>query len=135
MASPTQIMANPQNEDAAAYEERAHRPLADVRTRNDAAIGVAFLERPKEVARIHRYVAAAQHVYYKAMSQPIPNFRKNAPLPNRKVTLPRPNTNLGYWLRFVQLQMLISDQMISLPTPLQGMGTTGKITCDARCPP
>ena len=35
----------------------------------DAAIALAFLEKPKEVARIHRYVSAAQNAYYKAISQ------------------------------------------------------------------
>jgi hypothetical protein len=35
----------------------------------DAAIAVAFLEKPKEVARMHRYVAAAQNAYYKAITQ------------------------------------------------------------------
>jgi hypothetical protein len=35
----------------------------------DAAIAEAFLEKPKELARMHRYVAAAQNAYYKALSQ------------------------------------------------------------------
>ena len=35
----------------------------------DGAIALAFLERPKDLARVHRYVAAAQNAYYKAMSQ------------------------------------------------------------------
>ena len=35
----------------------------------DAALAVAFLEKPKELARIHRYVAAAQSAYYKALTQ------------------------------------------------------------------
>jgi hypothetical protein len=35
----------------------------------DGAIAIAFLERPKELARVHRYVAAAQNAYYKAMNQ------------------------------------------------------------------
>jgi hypothetical protein len=35
----------------------------------DTAIAVAFLEKSKEMARIHRYVAAAQNAYYKAISQ------------------------------------------------------------------
>jgi hypothetical protein len=35
----------------------------------DAAIADAFLNEPKDMARIHRYVAAAQGAYYKAMSQ------------------------------------------------------------------
>jgi hypothetical protein len=35
----------------------------------DTAIAVAFLEKSKEMARIHRYVAAAQNAYYKAVSQ------------------------------------------------------------------
>lgn len=34
----------------------------------DEAIAVAFLEKSKEMARIHRYVAAAQNAYYKAMA-------------------------------------------------------------------
>ena len=33
------------------------------------AIAVAFLEKSKEVARMHRYVAAAQNAYYKAIAQ------------------------------------------------------------------
>ena len=33
------------------------------------ALAAAFLERPKEMARIHRYVAAAQSAYYKAIAQ------------------------------------------------------------------
>jgi hypothetical protein len=33
------------------------------------AIAIAFLEKPKELARIHRYVGAAQNAYYKAMTQ------------------------------------------------------------------
>jgi hypothetical protein len=35
----------------------------------DEAIAVAFLEKSKEMARMHRYVAAAQNAYYKAMAQ------------------------------------------------------------------
>jgi hypothetical protein len=35
----------------------------------DAAIALAFLERSKDLARIHRYVAAAQNAYYKAMRE------------------------------------------------------------------
>jgi hypothetical protein len=35
----------------------------------DAAIAAAFLEKPKELARVHRYVAAAQNAYYKAITQ------------------------------------------------------------------
>jgi hypothetical protein len=35
----------------------------------DAAIALAFLERPKEIARMHRYVSAAQNAYYKAIAQ------------------------------------------------------------------
>jgi hypothetical protein len=34
-----------------------------------AAIAEAFLEKPKELARMHRYVAAAQSAYYKAIAQ------------------------------------------------------------------
>ena len=34
-----------------------------------AAIAAAFLEKPKELARMHRYVAAAQSAYYKAIVQ------------------------------------------------------------------
>ena len=35
----------------------------------DAAIATAFLDQPKDMARIHRYVTAAQSAYFKAMSQ------------------------------------------------------------------
>jgi hypothetical protein len=35
----------------------------------DAALAEAFLEKPKELARMHRYVAAAQSAYYKAITQ------------------------------------------------------------------
>jgi len=35
----------------------------------DAAIADAFLERPKDLVRIQRYVAAAQSAYYKAMRE------------------------------------------------------------------
>lgn len=35
----------------------------------DTAIATAFLERPKDLARIQRYVTSAQNAYYKAMSQ------------------------------------------------------------------
>jgi len=35
----------------------------------DAAIALAFLERPKDMARIHRYVTAAQNAFYKAMAE------------------------------------------------------------------
>jgi hypothetical protein len=35
----------------------------------DEAIADAFLEKPKELARMSRYVAAAQNAYYKAMAQ------------------------------------------------------------------
>jgi hypothetical protein len=35
----------------------------------DAALAEAFLEKPRELARMHRYVAAAQNAYYKAMTQ------------------------------------------------------------------
>ena len=34
----------------------------------DAAIALAFLERPKDMARIHRYNTAAQNPFYKAMA-------------------------------------------------------------------
>jgi hypothetical protein len=33
------------------------------------AIALAFIEKPKDVARMHRYVAAAQNAYYKAITQ------------------------------------------------------------------
>jgi hypothetical protein len=35
----------------------------------DAGIAMAFLERPKEVARMQRYVTAAHNAYYKAISE------------------------------------------------------------------
>jgi hypothetical protein len=35
----------------------------------DAALAEAFLEKPRELARMHRYVAAAQNAYYKAITQ------------------------------------------------------------------
>ena len=35
----------------------------------DAAIALAFLEKPKDMARIQRYVTAAQNAFYKAMSE------------------------------------------------------------------
>jgi hypothetical protein len=35
----------------------------------DTAIAVAFLEKPKEVARMQRYVNAAQNAYFKAIAQ------------------------------------------------------------------
>jgi hypothetical protein len=35
----------------------------------DAALAEAFLEKPRELARMHRYVAAAQSAYYKAITQ------------------------------------------------------------------
>ena len=34
----------------------------------DTAIAIAFLEKPKELARIHRYVTSAHNAYYKAIS-------------------------------------------------------------------
>jgi hypothetical protein len=43
--------------------------LAEGASDPDAAIALAFLEKPKEVARMHRYVSAAQNAYYKAMAQ------------------------------------------------------------------
>jgi hypothetical protein len=33
------------------------------------ALAAAFLEKPREMARIHRYVASAQSAYYKAIAQ------------------------------------------------------------------
>jgi hypothetical protein len=33
------------------------------------AIALAFIEKPKEVARMHRYVAAAQNAHYKAIKE------------------------------------------------------------------
>jgi hypothetical protein len=35
----------------------------------DAAIATALLERPKDIARIQRYVTSAQSAYYKAMNE------------------------------------------------------------------
>ena len=35
----------------------------------DTALAAAFLERPADMARIQRYVTAAQNAYYKAMNQ------------------------------------------------------------------
>jgi hypothetical protein len=35
----------------------------------DAAIAAALLERPKDIARIQRYVTSAQNAYYKAMNE------------------------------------------------------------------
>ena len=35
----------------------------------DAAIALAFMEKSKEMARMSRYVAAAQSAYYKAITQ------------------------------------------------------------------
>jgi hypothetical protein len=55
---------------------RAHRveaafldKLAEGSDNPDAAIAAAFLERPKDLARIQRYVTAASNAYYKAMSE------------------------------------------------------------------
>jgi hypothetical protein len=36
---------------------------------SSVALATAFLEKPKEMARIHRYVASAQSAYYKAITQ------------------------------------------------------------------
>jgi hypothetical protein len=35
----------------------------------DVAIAAAFLEKPKEVARMHRYVTTAQNAYFKAIAE------------------------------------------------------------------
>jgi hypothetical protein len=35
----------------------------------DTAIAEAFLDKPKELSRMHRYVASAQNAYYKALAQ------------------------------------------------------------------
>jgi hypothetical protein len=35
----------------------------------EEALAIAFLEKPKELARMHRYVAAAHNAYYKALTQ------------------------------------------------------------------
>jgi hypothetical protein len=43
--------------------------LAEGSENPDAAIAAAFLERPKDVARMHRYVAAAHNAYYKAINE------------------------------------------------------------------
>lgn len=43
--------------------------LAEGSNDPDAAIAAAFLEKPKEVSRMHRYLMAAQNAYYKAISQ------------------------------------------------------------------
>jgi len=40
------------------------------------AIALAFLEKPKDVARMHRYVAAAQSAYYKAITH-LAKLQKN----------------------------------------------------------
>jgi hypothetical protein len=43
--------------------------LAEGSDNPDAAIAAAFLERPKDLARMQRYVTAANNAYYKAMSE------------------------------------------------------------------
>jgi hypothetical protein len=43
--------------------------LAEGASDPDTAIATAFIEKPKELSRMHRYVAAAQNAYYKAISQ------------------------------------------------------------------
>jgi hypothetical protein len=43
--------------------------LAEGSDNPDGAIAAAFLERPKDLARIARYVTAASNAYYKALSE------------------------------------------------------------------
>jgi hypothetical protein len=43
--------------------------LAEGSDNPDAAIAAALLERPKDIARIQRYVTSAQSAYYKAMNE------------------------------------------------------------------
>jgi hypothetical protein len=43
--------------------------LAEGSDNPDAAIAAALLERPKDVARIQRYVTSAQNAFYKAMAE------------------------------------------------------------------
>src|SRR5688572_11215930 len=43
--------------------------LAEGSDSPDAAIAAALLDRPKDLARIQRYITAAQNAYYKAMKE------------------------------------------------------------------
>jgi hypothetical protein len=43
--------------------------LAEGSENPDATIAAAFVERPKDLARMQRYVSAATNAYYKAMSE------------------------------------------------------------------
>jgi hypothetical protein len=92
------------------------KKLAEGAEDPDAAIAAAFLEKPKEVSRMHRYVAAAQNAYYKAIAQltrlqkerevmeqtvaelddagiGFVSYRDSAPLPEPSFTLTQPATS------------------------------------------
>jgi hypothetical protein len=64
----------------------------------DAALAEAFLEKPKELARMHRYVAAAQNAYYKAITQLTKLQKERAALEPEEsgfVSYPRPSAFIG----------------------------------------
>ena len=93
-----------------------------------AAIAAAFLERHKDIARMQRYVTAANNAYYKAISE-LSKLQKERAAAAKKTL----KTATGPQLASFRTPILnrCPSPALRQPSPAQGTATTGSKICDA----
>ena len=87
----------------------------------DAALAEAFLEKPKELARMHRYVAAAQNAYYKAITQLSKLQKERAAFEEEEigfVSYPRPSAFIGGQHAFTESADPLFQGLVPTPATL-----------------
>jgi hypothetical protein len=92
-----------------------------------AALATAFLEKPKEMSRIHRYVASAQSAYYKAITQLAKLQKERAAIEEESTLESLPYLSSDNPIGFVSY----SDSLL----PFSGSSAEGKRTVSpTQCP-
>lgn len=92
-----------------------------------AALAAAFLEKPKEMSRIHRYVASAQSAYYKAITQLAKLQKERAAIEEESTLESLPYLSSDNSIGFVSY----SDSLL----PFSGSSVEGKRTVGpTQCP-
>ena len=104
---------------------RISRQTCRRRSGPDQAIAIAFLEKSREMARMHRHVAAAQNAYYKAMAQ-LSKLRKNG-------CSPAVNNLLGLFRTTISGNSNYLQHNIGCP-PRAIMNRLHCRPCHGRCP-
>lgn len=86
----------------------------------DAAIAAAFIDRPKDVARMHRYVTAANNAYFKALRE-LARLQKERPHIEEAVS-EEPENEIGF-ISYAESQHTGQERQTPLQAPLTNVQT------------